>query len=88
MKEFDIWAEPYLASGMEGIPSLPLLVARNVKSDTFEEACDFICKEPEIYKSWGEYDPVRRRLWGCKLHPSYEEAEASWAELRKRNREL
>ena len=88
MKEFGIWAEPYLCTGMEGVPSQPLRVARNVKANTFEEACDFICNDPIIQEGWGNYDPVKRSLWGCKLYPTFEEAEAPWAELRKRNREL
>ena len=84
MKKFNIWAEPYLVTGMEGIPSDPILVARNIEAETFEDACDIVGKDPVILKGFGSYDPVRRSLWGCKLYPSRAEAEAPWAELTKR----
>jgi hypothetical protein len=86
MDEFNIWVEPYLCTGMEGIPSQPLMVAEKVKANTFEEACDITGNNPEIQKGWGYYNPVTKSLWGCKMHPSFEEAEAPWIEHRKRNR--
>ena len=85
MNVYNIWAEPYLATGMEGIPSQPIIVARGVEGETFEEACDTYCAIPENIEGFGEYNPIRRSLWGCKLHPTREEAEAPWAELRNRN---
>lgn len=85
MIEYEIWTEPYLASGME-IPSRPALVGKR-EATSFEEACIQYCSNDKIQKGWGQFNPTKLTLWGLRLYPSYDEAENAntlWETYRKR----
>lgn len=66
MKTYQIWAEGYLATGMEGKPQRAYMMG-TAKGATFEEACvNFMKSNPE-YEGGKYYVASSNRYWGCKL---------------------
>jgi hypothetical protein len=79
-KQFGIWSEGYLATGMDGIPSDPHFWGM-VEAETFQEACNKLAEKNEGFKN--SYDPKRMTYWGCRLYPSFDEANEFLKERRK-----
>lgn len=76
MKEWEIWSEGYLVSGMEGIPATAQLEGK-FHAETFSDAC----------KKWAEtlpvkeqklFNPVYLTFWGCKLFDNEADARKSF----------
>jgi len=59
-----IWAEGYLATGMEGIPARAMKLGA-IEATTLREACEKMAKDnPEFKRLWC---PDRMTYWGCRL---------------------
>ena len=74
MKKFyHIWVEGYQATGDAG----KAYYLGWCYASSFQEACDKFCTK-EIQKRYGNYDPKRKSLWGCRLFESEVEARRSF----------
>ena len=75
--KFEIWSEGYLATGMEGIPEKARMLAE-VEADSFQEACDKLCSDPDWQRRYGNYNPERLTVWGCRLFDNEADARKSF----------
>lgn len=66
MKTWEIWAEGYLATGMDGIPARASLMGRS-KGETFLDACSQLFKANPKFDGTYYYDAKRNTYWGCRL---------------------
>jgi hypothetical protein len=70
MAKFEVWMEGFLVTGMEGVPSNPVLLD-TVEANSFQDACDIVGKYP---KNISLYNSKKRSIWGCRLFQTPEEA--------------
>lgn len=74
-KLWQIWAEGYLISGMEGVPS-PAFLMGSAVAPTFKEACD------KFFKNYPgadiNYDSERLSYWACSLFDNEQDARKSF----------
>ena len=62
-RNYDVWIEGYLATGMEGIPMKARYLG-NFAGNTFENACAMWALTSD---SEDLYDAKTNKYWGCKL---------------------
>lgn len=75
--KFQIWSEGYLATGMEGIPVTAKMLAE-VEAETFREACDKVCSDPDWQKRYGNYNAEHLTVWACGLFDNEADARKSF----------
>jgi hypothetical protein len=73
--KWEIWQEGFAATG-EGGPAQKLGEAT---APTFEEACQRWVDNkkrvtPDFNNRYGEYDPERNTIWGCRLYSNERDA--------------
>lgn len=64
MKKWKIFSEGWRATGERG----DALFHGEVEAETFKEACD------KLFKGDSDYNSERLCHWGCRLFPTWEEA--------------
>jgi hypothetical protein len=77
MKEWEIWSEGYLATGMEGIPETAQLMGKFV-ANSFKEACDKWAATLTDPYSKSCYDGERLMFWACGLFDNEADARKSF----------
>jgi hypothetical protein len=70
MKKYDVWAEGFLCTGMEGIPANAHYHG-SIEAESFKEACDKLFTSDEDLKY---YSPKNLSYWGCSLFDNKEDA--------------
>ena len=81
---YNVWAEGYLVSGMEGVPSGPSFLG-SVMAKSFEESVQKLSDiKDEDGAGRNDYDVKRLTYWGCKLFESESEARVSGDKFLKR----
>lgn len=68
---FQVWAEGFLCTSVEGRPAKAQLLGELLAPD-FETACARLLGNDSIF------DPKRLTQWGCRLYPSEAEARLSF----------
>lgn len=77
MKQYEIWMEGYLCSGMDGIPANAMLLG-TVEAESFKEACATLCSPKGFQKHYGNFDSERLSVWGCRLFDNEADARRSF----------
>lgn len=72
MVKWDIWAEGFLATGMEGIPAPAQCMAKGVEAASFKEACI------KYFKGDRFFSAERMSHWGCHLFDNPGDARRSF----------
>lgn len=70
MKNYEIWSEGYLCTGMEGIPSKAYKHGE-APGETFKDACVNLAKKDS---SFAHFKLENMTYWGCRLFDNEEEA--------------
>lgn len=76
-KEYEIWSEGYLCTGMEGVPAKADFHGR-FEGETFQDACDKWAETLKDEYSRSCYDRDRLVYWGCKLFDNEDDARKSF----------
>lgn len=77
MKEWEIWSEGYLATGMEGAPAKAQLYGK-FYGETFRDACDQWAKTLTDPHSISCYNAERLSFWVCRLFDNETDARKSF----------
>lgn len=72
LREYEVWSEGYLCSGMEGIPATAQFHGKS-RATSFKEACDKWA-ETLTPDSKSCYDRDRLSFWGCRLYDNETDA--------------
>ena len=67
-KTYDVWQEGYSADGN----SAPASFRGSATADSFQAACDKVCKNDSYYNS------KTRSVWGCRLFDNEGDARRSF----------
>lgn len=79
-REYQIWSEGFLITGMEGVPAKAKLCGTG-KGETFQEACDIFFNNRN-HKNYAEnkkyYNSKYLTYWGCRLFEKESDARKSF----------
>lgn len=76
-KEWEVWSEGYLATGMEGIPATAQFHGK-FNGETFRDACDKWAETLSDDYSKSCYDGERLTFWACRLFDNEADARKSF----------
>jgi len=74
LKEYTVWEEGYLATGMEGVPA-PASCLGTFQARSFKEACYLAAFE---HDSLSLFDAKDLTIWGCRLFDNEQRARRSY----------